>query len=248
MRHLKCALVLTLMIGLPASAMAQDDQSHWGVAASINPTWKAMDKMKMFWDAENALDIKSTDFSIGLARGKTLGGDWNVSYFNKSFKDGSTVDGVETECDTFVPGCFKSGSIKTLRDVKLTGILAMKYINFATIKNRVQIGLNVGGGVGTLSGPVDVLEYDVDVSCNNRGQCTGTQTQHSQTVDAGAQICDGDECEQSLFALSKVPLGKVELAVGAIVAPGFKVRASGGFDFPGSTTFSVTGVYLIGAR
>ena len=42
--------------------------------------------------------------------------------------------------------------------------------------------------------------------------------------------------------------GKVEIAVAAIVVPGLKIRASGGFDFPGYTVFSLTGVILFGAK
>jgi hypothetical protein len=55
----------------------------------------------------------------------------------------------------------------------------------------------------------------------------------------------GDERDSHLFA---VPFGKVEAAVGVILAPGVKIRGSGGFDFPGYTMFSITGVFLFGAR
>jgi hypothetical protein len=36
--------------------------------------------------------------------------------------------------------------------------------------------------------------------------------------------------------------------VTGIVAPGFKVRASGGFSMPGTQLFSLTGIYYFGAR
>jgi len=48
--------------------------------------------------------------------------------------------------------------------------------------------------------------------------------------------------------LSVVPLGKVQAAVGVLVAPGLKIRAQGGFDFPGYEKFSVAGVYLFGSK
>ena len=222
---------------LPSAAGAQDS-SHWGVAASVNPTWKVPDRFKIFFDAETAADITSRDFSIGIARGRTLGGDWSVSYVRKNFKDGSYADATEQRCDEFVPGCFLQGSRRTLRGTTLSGILAVKYINFGTIRQRVQIGLNVGGGIGSLQGDLDVREYDVDVTCGNQGQCTGRQTETAFTADAKTE----------LFALPTYPLGKVEAAVGVIVAPGLKVRVAGGLDFPGTSSFNLTGVYLIGAR
>lgn len=244
-RLLSLALCAAL---LPAIASAQDG-SHWGAAFSVNPTWKASDNVKVLWNADNGVDIKSTDFAIGLARGRARGGDWSVSYIRKSFKNGSTVDGVETRCDQGVSGCFKSGSFKTLRDTKLSGLLAMKYINFATIKNRVQVGLNVGGGFGTLKGNVDVVDYDVNVSCNNRGQCTGTQTQHATVADAGGEVCgENGDCDRTLFGISKFPIGTVEAAVGVLVAPGVKLRMAGGLDFPGTSSFTISTVYLIGAK
>jgi hypothetical protein len=40
----------------------------------------------------------------------------------------------------------------------------------------------------------------------------------------------------------------VQAAVAVIVAPGLKVRFAGGIDFPGTNRFSISGVYLFGAR
>lgn len=50
------------------------------------------------------------------------------------------------------------------------------------------------------------------------------------------------------MSLSPFPLGKVEAAVAVIAAPGLKIRASGGFNFPGYSVFRITGVYLFGAN
>jgi hypothetical protein len=236
----KRVLVLALVLLLPTSVFAQDE-SHWGVAVSMTPNWKVPDKFKMFFDAETSMDIKSKDFSIGIARGRTLGGDWSVSYVKKSFKDGSFADSTEVQCDNFVPGCFTFGSRRTLRDVTVTGIEAVKFIPFATIKDRVQIGLNVGGGIGSLKGSLDVREFDVVTTCNNQGRCTGRQTETAFTAD----VKDEDN---GLYALPMYPLGKVEIAAGVILAPGLKVRVSGGLDFPGTRMFAITGVYLIGAN
>ena len=235
----KRVLLLAIMWLLPASGFAQDE-SHWGVAVSITPKWKVPDRFKFVFDAQT-IDITSQDFSIGIARGRTLGGDWSVSYVRKNFKDGSYSDDTEVSCDDFgVPGCFRQGSRRTLNNGTLSGIEALKFISFGTIKERVQIGMNVGGGIGSLKGDLEVREFDVDVTCP-QGRCTGRQREDVFTVDVN------DE-DNRLYPLPVYPLGKVEVAVGVILAPGLKVRASGGLDFPGTRTFAITGVYLIGAN
>jgi hypothetical protein len=45
-----------------------------------------------------------------------------------------------------------------------------------------------------------------------------------------------------------MPLGKVEIAAGVIVSPQFKVRVSGGLNYPGVHNVSVTGVYFFSAN
>ena len=45
-----------------------------------------------------------------------------------------------------------------------------------------------------------------------------------------------------------LPLVKAEVAAGAILAPGLKVRFSGGVNMPSYITFRISGVYLFGAR
>jgi hypothetical protein len=42
------------------------------------------------------------------------------------------------------------------------------------------------------------------------------------------------------------PLGRLELAAGLILAPGLKLRASGGVSFPGYHKLGITLVYLAG--
>jgi hypothetical protein len=48
--------------------------------------------------------------------------------------------------------------------------------------------------------------------------------------------------------LRVVPLAKLELTVAGLVAPGLKVRASGGFNFPGYQAGSISLVYFFGPR
>ena len=47
---------------------------------------------------------------------------------------------------------------------------------------------------------------------------------------------------------SLVPLMKLEIAGTGIVAPGLKLRVSGGFSMPGHHTFGITASYLVPKR
>ena len=51
-----------------------------------------------------------------------------------------------------------------------------------------------------------------------------------------------------LIGTSTLPLAKIQVAVGVIVNPSFKIRVQGGLDVPGYELFSVTGVVFFGAR
>lgn len=219
-----------------ASRAAAQDPSHWGVAVSLTPTWRVPDQLKKVFDADT-VDLESSDIAIGLARGRRLGGDWSVSYVHKSIKDGSSIASIESDCSTFVNGCFLNGESYTTQNVKLNGVLALKFIPFATIHRLVQIGLTAGGGVGTLSGTLDHRQVFADFRTDALGRPLGTQQESHETLDA-----------KELFPLSVVPLGVVEISGGVTLAPGLKIRAAGGLDFPGTSRFTLTAVYLIGSH
>ena len=203
----------------------------------MTPKWTVPARFNPLFDAQTSLDIQSTDFSIGIARGKDQSGDWSVSYFRKSFKDGSSVSSVSTDCGVFgTTACFLGGESRTLRGVTLTGVEALKFIPFVTIKRRLQIGAVVGGGVGTLSGTLENHSFFPEqIPPFNRPNFRQAE-----------QVTNEDAKE--LFPLSVVPLFKAEVAASVLVVPGLKIRASGGLDFPGQNMFRLTATYLFGSN
>jgi hypothetical protein len=124
------------------------------------------------------------------------------------------------------------------RGVKQIGVEVHKFIPFVTIKRRVQVGLNVAGGVSKFEGTVEFHELNPQFSFDPRT--------NQSTVRVTEATSSRPMSEIPTF--SPFPFGKVEAAVAVILAPGVKVRGSGGFDFPGYTKFSLTGVFLFGAR
>ena len=230
------AAAMAVAVLLPISGRAQD-ASHWGVTGSIIPHWDVPSRFGPLFDG--TVNVTGRDFTIGIARGRELGGDWGVSYVRKRITDGSRVDNAAALCEYFANGCFLFGDALVAERVTLIGIEAHKFVPFVTIRRRVQVGVNLAAGIGAFHGDLEKHLYDVDfVSYDPRtSQTSVRQNDRMWAVPAS-----------EFTALSRVPLGKVQAAAGVIVAPGFKIRAQAGFDFPGYEKFSIAGVYLFGAK
>ncbi len=211
--RIRTALLAMCLIGIIATpAAAQLRRSYWGLAATATPVWKVPDYQKSALDADE-VTLKGSDFMVGFVRGDTLRGDWGLSYFHRTFS-----------ADAFV----RRGTTLTrvLSGVAMNGAEIRKFAPFGTIKERVQIGLDFGLGVGVMSGNVDVTEPG----------------KAAQVVEAKELFRIGGK------ALPVVPIGRLELAGTLIVTPQLKVRATGGINFPGQQVFSIGAVYLFGAR
>ena len=176
------------------------------------------------------------EFRIGVVRGSDRGGDWSVSVVRNWFDSDTVFD------DTFVDSFFNPpvvlGSTFTIDRIKMTGIKYEKFTPFVTIRDRVQIGLTYGGGIGALSGTV--TERAVVISDIQFDPTTGQQ---SAATTETVTLSDATE----FYALDFVPIGSVEVAAAFILAPDLKARVSGGFNFPNTQLFSVTVNYLFGA-
>jgi hypothetical protein len=111
-----------------------------------------------------------------------------------------------------------------------------KFIPFANIKNRVQIGLNIAGGVGFPKGNVFQV-YDSTTTTTNPGFPPNTFHQHEEMTQPAKDAI-----------LSIQPLGKVEAQGSFIVARGLKINVSGGLNLPSVAAVRIGAVYLIGAK
>lgn len=206
--------LLTLGLASAGDAGAQDRRSHWGVTIGFSPRWETpamlRTPLERVWDGAG-IDFSGSEFRVGFVRGSELDGDAGVSFVRRPFHDGSgfvTNDGVAYGA----------------RGVLLTGVEAHKFTPFGTIRDRVQIGLDYGAGVGVLDGAVDA------------------------TTNAGAVLDVLVRDALAPWGMGIVPIGRVEVAAAVIAAPGLKVRVKGGINFPGAQTFSVSINYLFGAR
>lgn len=233
-------LLLQLVFVHEAGAQAPS-ADRWGITATFVPGWVAMDDLKILFKEAQKLDYKGTEFRIGLLRGKHVGGDWSVTYTERNVNEGSTIDGTDTSSfDGGPPLTFGSiYSVEPSSPVKIRGIEGQKFSPLARIKNRAQIGLVFGGGIGWYRGQMTAHNYEVDFT-NGRPPTYQPILKQTETV---TQVEAKD-----LFALSFVPLARVELAGDALLTPGLKIRVSGGFSFPDTQVFSLTVNYLFGAK
>jgi len=229
-------LALALLMASPVAA--QRDRSGWGVSASFAPVWRVPPEAEILFEVE-PVDIQGSEFRIGIVRGRDLGGDWGVSFVRKRIKDGSTIGAASEQC--FGPiGCGLAGHQYVYEDVRLTGVEIHKFVTFVTIKQRVQVGMNFAGGVARFKGRTVEYLYDPFVR-SAEGFILSATTQQPTVVMDGPQPRD-------LFIIKPVPLAKVEIGVAGILAPGLKVRVSGGLNIPGYHVGSVTVQYLFGTR
>ena len=195
----------------PAPASAQQTRSGWGLQASFAPQWTVPEPAQALFGDEAS--IEGDDLRIGFVRGRTLSGDWGLSFVRKKIKDGSYV--VIDDYWRFS------------RDVVVSGVALDKFTPFGTIKQRVQIGITYGIGAGWAEGDVQEAEL-------RTGRVYATEPSFMLSpMDAG---------------LSFVPMARLELTAAVIVIRGVKIKATGGFNYPGVSKISVGAVYIFGGR
>jgi hypothetical protein len=241
---------LTFAVGLdafvPSTAWAQtkpEEPSRWGASFSFVPKWTiptgdsvlaALAEAVVAGGDQGPINVEASDFRIGVVRGKQFGGEWGVSFVKRSYKDGSTQGGFTQSCQGSTPTsppCYLYGTEYTYGStVTLTGVEANKFIAIATIKNLVQIGVDIGGGVGSMKGTASRTEASTDFV---NGQTIQTMT--TAEVDSS-----------ELYSFDPELIGRVEFAAGVTLRQGIKARFSAGFSYPGTQSFSFTVMYLFG--
>lgn len=239
------ALALCGAVSFLAPQVVEAQDSHWGVTASFVPKWKPVPELyDLIWDVENLQPESRREFRIGLVRGSDRGGDWSVTFVRNSFR---TSQVYEQSFGSFgftdqtgkLQVVDVAGSIRTFPGtVEHVGVKFEKFTPFVTIRDRVQVGLTYGGGIGSLRGTVVERRYETQVSTPPPffRPVVGARTETTVSTEV-----------KELYTPGFVPIGSVEAAVAIIPAPGFKVRLTGGFNYPNTQVFSVTFNYLIGS-
>lgn len=230
---------LVCLIVWPVASFAQTgESSHWGVRVSFAPSWEISDSVRkvLFEEGEQG-NISGSEFGIGFVRGSRLGGDWGVSYVRKPWDDGSGSTSTDQDCFNQAQTICRPRTESTLtRGVYLDAVEIHWFVRFVTIKERVQIGLNVAGGIGSVKGDA--------ISTTDRFEATGF---NQQGPTGFRQIHEEEVLAAKDELLPVFPLVKLEAVGSVTVAPGLKVQVAGGLNFPAYSA-RIGLVYLIGAR
>lgn len=236
------ALLALMLFFAPAAAFAQEPdpgrQSHWGVSGSLVPHWEFPRALADIWNLET--DMTGAEFRIGVVRGSDLGGDWGVSFVRKTVSEESIVQLRESACvqmPTGGPACAR-GAYHVTRDAGFRGVEGHLFMPLTTIKRRVQIGATFAAGIAEMQGTSDVFIEHLVIDGTNATR----NTDRLGTVPFKTTLQDLPQ------DWDVVPIGRVELAVAVLATPGFKIRMSGGVNFPGYHRIGVYAQYLVGAR
>lgn len=214
--RLTVLVAFAVVLAAAAPARAQIDRPSWGLTFGFAPLWKVPEGLGTFVDA-SALDISGREFSGGIIRGTTLGGEWGVTLVHKRI----SKDSVAT-----LKQANDSISLVT-DDAELFGVEVNRFFPFARA-GKVQVGINLGGGLAQMHG-------------------FATATAAAQgSASVRAPIGLSEVLELAGQSASVFPLARAEIAASAIVGDRVKVRVGSGFNMPGIQLVSVTVSTLLG--
>lgn len=252
MKHVfhMCAAVAAL-VSIPYLAFAQTQppkskppkNPRWAVSFSATPSWKIAPFVEnAITDEGETISFRGSELTIGFGRGSRRGGDWGVSYVRKPFKDGLISESFDTDCFQPSPGqnlCNNSHETNTAQGLMLTGFEVHWFIAVARIKDRVQLGVNLAGGIANVKGTVRKVEegsrWQFVPNPNGPGTNVLTPFREEEENPASEEL------------MKKFPLIKVEIEGGVILTPALKVQVAGGLNFP-SNSMRILFLYLIGGK
>jgi hypothetical protein len=212
-------IALALAIGVPASALAQVDQTAWGLSTGFSPHWTVPTVIEGYFDVRQ-INMTGREFRIGLIRGTTFGPEWGISLVHKR------LDG---DSDVSVDGRHGAARFVT-EDAELLGVEVHRFIPFGRVGDRVQVGVSLAGGIAQV-----------------RGFVRGEYQPVSPTAQSfTALVPIRGIFEYVGRDVDWLPLGRAEFGVATLIGYRAKVRVSSGFNFPGYELVNVSFSYLLG--
>jgi hypothetical protein len=241
-----------LLVVIPAtSANAQRDRllvepsppAEWGVTFSFQPRWDIVPSGLAPLAGAERDEIEAPDgsstlsgstWSIGFARGRVLGADWGVSFVQTRIRRDSVIDRLHLS-DCPPTSCFTDNQRLTFREVTAIGPEVHFYIPFFTIKERVQVGIELAGGGAHFRGRAEADGFEFDSSSSGPPVSTPVHLNGEVT-----EITDEIFYEGVPWTLQ----GRIEPGVAVILSSRMKLHASAGFHYPGTTYFSLKTTYF----
>ena len=215
---------MALAIAAPAEAQLRDlfEENRWGVHFSFTPEWQSPDPFRHLLGVDQIIDWRGSDFSVGVARGGARGREWGVALIRQRVEADSLIClGLDGD-----GAC--SDPIESTDDLRLQGFEFHWFTPFVRFADdRVQVGVNAAAGAGWHQGTI--LRPRDGAGPVNAADVLRFRRQE----DAGD------------FPIP-IPMFRVEVGVGAAVAPGLRLLASGGYGMPGTRRIGVSLSYFPG--
>jgi hypothetical protein len=212
-------LAMCFVVAGPGLALAQIDDAAWGITAAFAPRWQVPAFVEGRFDI-TSVDLTGREFRVGVIRGTTFGGEWGISLVHKRLTDSGGVT---------VAGTDGVASFAT-EDSELLGVEVHRFFPFARLGGRVQLGVNLAGGLAQI-----------------RGFVRGEYDPHGADAESfTATVRARDIFEYTGRDISWLPIAKAQLAVAALIGERAKVRVGGGVNLPGYEFVNVSFSYLLG--
>lgn len=237
-RNGACLLAVIVMWPCLLRAQQGERSARWGVIGSITPRWTVAQRVGDYVGAER-YDISGSELSIGIVRGRDYSGDLGVAFVWKGVSEGSTSR-FFIRAATVGSQLQDDDATVVAKNVSMLGVEAHRFFKLVTVRRRVQLGVNAGGGIFRLRGRAERTEH---FNAFVLDAATGRATPLRKAVvsDVG-----GGQIFTTATDVRYVPSVKVELGVGVILTRSLKTRVSGGVGFPGYHVASLTLIYLFG--
>lgn len=240
MRIRQTSVVVLAVIALAASVSAQtNEESTFGIQASLGPQWQILPGVKQLFGSD--INLTGREVRVGIVRGRTLGGDWGVSYSHNKIDNTSVIQASSGLCGGYPTTqyykCFDTGTSYRLYNVSFDGLEVHKFVPFVTIAERLQIGMNIAGGVAWVKGSA---EKKVTTVQEVNEMPTRTYYVPVETIST---VIVADVLKEE-GGLSIIPSARVEAVVAIIVARGLKLKASAGIGALGYSRFNLGVTYL----
>jgi hypothetical protein len=240
-------------------------RSYWGVLGGVTPKWWTPESWGPIFEPDDPDIVEGREFRIGITRGRPLGYEFGVSFVMKSLtefvfnRDGASVFlGGPTGIDFNAPLAARV-TLSRIDPVKAPGVEFHSFIPMGRIGQRVLIGGLLGAGIAHV--PKDPILKRVDgppfvaSATSNVGLTTLPPGGGFVFDDTGQAIPlapgqTGAVVPADATTISPLEsiliLARGQIAADVLLAAPFKLRFSGGFNYPGAQLFGIEAVYLFG--
>jgi hypothetical protein len=240
---------------------ATPGRSVWGVVGGVTPKWWLPDAWKSI--VEDARTLEGRELRIGIRRGRPLGYEFGFSFVRKSMTQFLFEDDDPTTF--FMPGesTPHNGVPVTFTPIETVQIPGLEYYSFipiGKIGSRVQLGTLLSFGAGhvpstavrqRIEGPPFYATTDDFTPLlsppANGGFVRGHEFNSYFPVPPGQTAVEVTENFRDVwFTDELIFLIRAQIAADVLIAPPFKLRFSGGFNYPGAQRIGIEAVYLFG--